>query len=473
MVIRKCMEDEAMYTITAKQLAQIVGGELLSGAQDAPLCGLSTDSRTVAEGELFVPLKGDTFDGHDYIEKALENGAAGCLCARVPERVLDSKFYIRVDDPLRAMKPLALWYRKQFDIPFVQITGSTGKTTAKEMVWGVLSQKYRTLKTEENFNGDIGTPQILLKLDQTHEAAVIESGMDHAGEIRYLGEMVLPGIAAIINVGVAHIEFLGSRENILKAKCEILENLASDGVAFLNGDDELLNTVTPVQRCVRFGLGENCSVRVVDFEARGLEGTRCTVKTEKDTYELSIPAPGEHMIYPAALSVAVGEEMGLSHEEIVRGIASYAPVGARMRILRFPGERVLLDDCYNANPQSMGAALRVLANSGGKKRIAVLGNMGELGELYEQAHRDMGALTGELGIDTLFAICPLAEQMAEEAKKHGCKEVYTFATKDEAYEKIYNAYCEGAVMLLKASHYTGRFEYITEYLEKKLGTAEK
>ncbi len=462
-----------MYTITAKQLADIVGGELIFGAQDALLCGLSTDSRTVSAGELFVPLKGENFDGHDYIEKALAAGAAGCLCARVPETFADGKFYIRVENPLRAMKPLALWYRRQFDIPFVQITGSTGKTTAKEMVWAVLSQKYRTHKTEGNFNGDIGTPQNLLKIDGSHEAAVIESGMDHAGEIRYLGEMVLPKFAAIVNVGVAHIEFLGSRENILKAKCEILENLAPDGVAFLNGDDDMLANVTPAQRCVRFGRGENCDVRVTSVECGGLDYTRCTVQTKKDTYDLVVPAPGEHMIYPMALSVAVGEEMGLTHEEIVRGVSSYVPVGGRMRILRFPGERVLLDDSYNANPQSMAAALRVLANSGGKKRIAVLGNMGELGELYEQAHRDMGALTGELGIDELFAICPLAEQMAEEAREHGCKEVYTFETKEEAYEKIYDAYCEGAVMLLKASHFSGRFEYIAEYLEKRFGTAGK
>ena len=462
-----------MYSITARQLADIVGGELVFGAEDAPLCGISTDSRTVAEGELFVPLKGENFDGHDYIDKALLNGAAGCLCARVPERFIDGKFYIRVENPLRAMQPLALWYRKQFDIPFVQITGSTGKTTAKEMVWAVLSQKYRTLKTEANFNGDIGTPKILLQLAKDHEAAVIESGMDHAGEIRYLGEMVLPKFAAIINVGVAHIEFLGSRENICKAKCEILENLAPDGVAYLNGDDDMLSAVTPAQRTVRFGRSENCDVRVTSVECGGIEYTRCTVETKKDTYDLTVFAPGEHMLYPMALSVAVGEEMGLTHEEIVRGVSSYVPVGGRMRILHFPGERVLLDDSYNANPQSMAAALRVLANSGGKKRIAVLGNMGELGELAEQAHRDMGALVGELGIDMLFAIGPMGRLMAKEAFDCGCDEVYAFQTKEEAYEVLYDAYSEGAVMLLKASHFSGRFEYIAEYMEKRFGTTEK
>lgn len=459
-----------MYSISAQQLADIVGGKLIFGAPDARFCGLSTDSRTVGEGELFVPLKGENFDGHNYISKALCAGAAGCFCAFVPEEFVEGRFYVQVENPLRAMKPLALWYREQFDIPFVQITGSTGKTTAKEMVWAVLSQKYRTLKTEANFNGDIGTPKILLNLDKDHEAAVIESGMDHAGEIRYLGEMVLPKFAAIVNVGVAHIEFLGSRENILKAKCEILENLASDGVAFLNGDDDMLCTVTPVQKTVRFGRGENCDVRVVNVECCGISETRCTVQTAKDTYELCVAAPGEHMLYPVALSVAVGEEMGLTHEQIVRGVASYAPVGGRMRILRFPGERALLDDSYNANPQSMAAALRVLAASGGKKRIAVLGNMGELGDYAEQAHRDMGALTGELGIETFFAIGPMAGLMADAARERGCAEVYAFATKEEAYEKIYDAYSEGAVMLLKASHFSGRFEYIAEYLEKRFGT---
>ena len=462
-----------MRTITAQQLCDAVGGTLLAGDAALPVSGLSTDSRAIAENDVFVPLKGDNFEGHDYIEKALSSGASGCLCSRVPEKYVPGKYYIQVENTLHAMKALAIWYRTQFSIPFVQITGSTGKTTAKEMLWGVLSQRFETLKTEANFNSDIGTPKTLLSLNEKHEAAVIESGMDHFGEIRYLGEMVRPQMAVIINVGVAHIEFLGSRENILKAKCEIFENLAPDGIAYLNGDDDMLNTVTLPQRIVRFGYGENCAVRILSAESLGLEGTRCVIRSAKGIYEMAVPAPGEHLAYPAALCVAVGEEMGLTHEEIVRGVEAYAPVGARMRICRMPDGRTLLDDCYNANPQSMGAALRVLAGVKSGKRIAALGNMAELGDLYEQAHRDMGRLAGELGIEELFAIGPMAGVMAEEAKKAGCRTVHAYAQKEDAYEAILQAYEPGAVLLLKASHYSGRFEYITAYLEEKLGTVEK
>ncbi len=232
-----------MRRLTVSELLTATGGTLLAGGASAAVTSVSTDSRKAGEGALFIPLTGERFDGHDYIDKALALGAAGCLCARTPAAFLPDKFYIAVPDTRLALKALASWYRGQFNIPFVQITGSVGKTTTKEMIASVVSQRYRTLKTAENFNNDIGTPLTLLGLDDTCEAAVIETGMDHFGEIRYLGEMVRPHIAVITNIGDAHIEFLGSREGILKAKSEIFENLDADGVAILNGDDALLDTV--------------------------------------------------------------------------------------------------------------------------------------------------------------------------------------------------------------------------------------
>lgn len=214
-----------MEAITVKELLAAVHGELLQGDETAQILGVNTDSRTVKSGEVFVPLVGERFDGHDYIEKAISAGAEGCLCARVPETLLPGKFYIKVPDTLLALKDLAAWYRAQFSIPFVQVTGSVGKTTTKEMIASVLGVKFHTLKTAANYNNEIGTPQTLLGLSRAHQAAVIETGMDRAGQIRYLGEMVKPDIAVITNVGDMHIEYLGSRENILKAKCEIFENL--------------------------------------------------------------------------------------------------------------------------------------------------------------------------------------------------------------------------------------------------------
>ena len=438
-----------MRRLTVSELLTATGGTLLAGGVSAAVTSVSTDSRKAGEGALFIPLTGERFDGHDYIDKALALGAAGCLCARTPAAFLPDKFYIAVPDTRLALKALASWYRGQFDIPVVQITGSVGKTTTKEMIASVVSQRYRTLKTAENFNNDIGTPLTLLGLDDTCEAAVIETGMDHFGEIRYLGEMVRPDIAVITNVGDAHIENLGgTRAGTLRAKSEIFENLSPDGIAVLNGDDELLHTVTLPQRIIRCGKGENCDVRVTDIADRGLEGLSCTVRTAKAAYPLEIPSPGAYMIYPAAMAAAIGEYLGLTAEEIVRGVAAYVPTGSRMHLIRRPEGRLIIDDCYNANPQAMAEALRLLARTACASRVAVLGDMGELGELTVPAHEDMGRLCRELGLDRVIAIGPKAASIARtagEAAEH-------FDTIADALPALRAAFVPGAAALVKASH---------------------
>lgn len=449
-----------MQNITVKELLTAVHGTLLSGSVETVIGAVNTDSRKATAGEVFIPLVGERFDGHDYIDSALQNGAAGCLCARVPQTLADGKFYIQVADTTLALKDLASWYRGKFDLPVVQITGSVGKTTTKEMIASVVAQHFVTLKTAENFNNEIGTPQTLLQLSPEHQAAVIETGMDRAGQIRYLGEMVRPDIAVITNVGDAHIEFLGSRENILKAKCEIFDHLAPDGVAILNGDDAFLNTVRYPQRIVRCGESEHCDVRVSDIVDRGMDGITCTVTTKKDRYDLSVPAPGRHMIYAVSMAVAVGEELGMAKDETVRGVRFYEPAGSRMRVVKLSGGRRLLDDCYNANPQSMSASLRVLAGSEGKK-IAVLGDMAELGELTEQSHRAMGALTKELGIDCVIAIGQKAKDIAN-ANPDKAK---WFADIEGALGTLKEEFTAGSAMLVKASH-SMHFEKIVEELTK-------
>ena len=374
------------------------------------------------------------------------------------------KFYIKVPDTLLALKDLAAWYRAQFSIPFVQVTGSVGKTTTKEMIASVLGVKFHTLKTAANYNNEIGTPQTLLGLSRAHQAAVIETGMNHFGEIEYLGAMVRPDIAVISNIGDAHIEYLGSREGILKAKCEIFEHLKADGVAILNGDDALLDTVTLPQRIVRCGQSEHCETRISDIVDHGVDGITCTVTTSRDTYALTIPAPGEHMAYSASMAVAVGEELGLSREEIVRGVAAYEPTGSRMRVIRLPGGRVLLDDCYNANPQSVTAALEVLGRTDCERRVAVLGDMGELGDLTDQAHFNAGALAAMLGIDFVIAIGSKAARIADGAAMSG-GDVVHFATKEEALHTVREQLRPNTSMLIKASH-SMRFERLTEDLRK-------
>lgn len=450
-----------MIPCTVREICAAVGGTLLQGEGSALITGVTTDSRAVSAGQLFIPLTGERFDGHAYIGSALSSGAAGCLTARTPETLLPGKLYVQVADTRLALKALAAWYRSRFTLPVVQITGSAGKTTTKEMVAAVLSRRYDTLKTQANFNNDIGTPLTLLGLAPQHQAAVIETGMNHFGEIRYLGEMVRPDIAVITNVGDAHIENLGNtRQGILRAKCEIFEHLSPDGIAVLNGDDPLLNTVALPQTILRCGRGENCNVRVTDVDDRGIEGIACTVTTARASYRLTAASPGSFMIYPMAMAAAIGEALGLTGEEIAAGVAAYVPTGSRMHLIRLPEGRLLIDDCYNANPQAMEEALKLLAVTPARRRAAVLGDMGELGELTVSAHRAIGVLTGELHLDSVIAIGEKARDIASAAPN-----ARWYASVDDAMPVIRAAFTEGTAVLVKASH-AMHFENIVKELEQ-------
>ena len=450
-----------MIPCTVREICAAVGGTLLQGEGSALITGVTTDSRAVSAGQLFIPLTGERFDGHAYIGSALSSGAAGCLTARTPETLLPGKLYVQVADTRLALKALAAWYRSRFTLPVVQITGSAGKTTTKEMVAAVLSRRYDTLKTQANFNNDIGTPLTLLGLAPQHQAAVIETGMNHFGEIRYLGEMVRPDIAVITNVGDAHIENLGNtRQGILRAKCEIFQHLSPDGIAVRNGDDPLLNTVALPQTILRCGRGENCNVRVTDVDDRGIEGIACTVTTDKASYRLATASPGSFMIYPMAMAAAIGEALGLTGEEIAAGVAAYVPTGSRMHLIRLPEGRLLIDDCYNANPQAMEEALKLLAVTPARRRAAVLGDMGELGELTVSAHRAIGVLTGELHLDSVIAIGEKARNIASAAPN-----ARWYASVDDAMPVIRAAFTEGTAVLVKASH-AMHFENIVKELEQ-------
>ena len=450
-----------MIPCTVREICAAVGGTLLQGEGSALITGVTTDSRAVSAGQLFIPLTGERFDGHAYIGSALSSGAAGCLTARTPETLLPGKLYVQVADTRLALKALAAWYRSRFTLPVVQITGSAGKTTTKEMVAAVLSRRYDTLKTQANFNNDIGTPLTLLGLAPQHQAAVIETGMNHFGEIRYLGEMVRPDIAVITNVGDAHIENLGNtRQGILRAKCEIFQHLSPDGIAVLNGDDPLLNTVALPQTILRCGRGEHCNVRVTDVDDRGIEGIACTVTTARASYRLTAASPGSFMIYPMAMAAAIGEALGLTGEEIAAGVAAYVPTGSRMHLIRLPEGRLLIDDCYNANPQAMEEALKLLAVTPARRRAAVLGDMGELGELTVSAHRAIGVLTGELHLDSVIAIGEKARDIASAAPN-----ARWYASVDDAMPVIRAAFTEGTAVLVKASH-AMHFENIVKELEQ-------
>ena len=455
-----------MTPVTAAQLCDAVHGTLY-GQENITITAVSTDSRTIGPGAWFVPLAGERFDGHDYIDRALDSGGAGCFCARLPKNLRPDKTYILVQDTKTALRDLAGWYRGQFDLPVVQITGSMGKTTLKELLAGVLSQRYETLKTPGNLNGDIGAPLTLLRLEPRHQALVIETGMDEFGQIRWLGEVIRPDVAIITIVDDVHLSHFGSREDILKAKAEIFENLRPGGLAVLNGDDALLSTLHPDCETVRCGASDSCDVRVEDLDVQGLDAIRCTVVTAKDRYPLTIPSPAAHMAELSALAVAAAERLGLSREEIIRGIAAYTPADNRLRVERLPGGRLMINDSYNANPRSVQADLKILSRHDGGKRIAMLGDMTELGSAEASGHRAVGQCVGRLGIDVLLAVGQRSrEWMVPAAREAGCPEVRWYENREAAKEDLLALYAPGDALLLKASHFFGRFDLMADFLRE-------
>ena len=456
-----------MEALTLRQLLEAVNGTLLGDFDDldAQAVQVSTDSRNITPGCLFIPLEGERFDGHSFINAALEAGAAGCLTARERESYLPGKFYIKVRSTQRALWELARYYKKLFPIPFIAVTGSVGKTTTKDMTAAVLGARFRVHKTEGNFNNDIGVPLTLLRLEAQHEVCVVELGMDHAGEIDNLARLVEPDMALITNIGDAHIENLGSRENIFKAKCEIFPHLKRDGLAILNGDDPLLAALegTLAQRTVFVGEGEGLDYTARDLSSDGAGHLFCRVKTPRSQFEANIPALGSHMIYPTLMAAAAAEALGMAPDEIVRGIGAFLPTKMRMNIVRCKGDIVILNDAYNANPQSMRAAAAVLGDAQGRRKVAVVGDMKELGPGSEQFHRAVGGYFAQAGTDRLIAVGDLARFMAEGARDAGLGQADWFPTLDAARNALSREVRAGVTILVKASR-SMAFEKIVDYL---------
>lgn len=461
-----------MEALNLRQLLEAVGGTLLGDFDDldATFTDVCTDSRNITENSLFLPLQGERFDGHGFISDALESGAVGCLTARDRENYVPGKFYVKVRSTQRALRDLAAYYKKMFPIPFVAVTGSVGKTTTKDMVAAVLGARYNVLKTEGNFNNDIGLPLTLLRLNRSHELCVLEMGMDHAGEIDYLGELVEPDVAIITNIGDAHIENLGSREAIFRAKCEIFPHLKQSGLAVLSGDDEMLRTVKGqlAQKTVFVGSGEDLDYRACDLDSSA-GYLKCIVHTPTHRFEANIPALGSHMIYSTLTAVAVAEHFGMELTEIGRGIQAFLPTKMRMNLIRCSGDIVILNDAYNANPQSMRAAASVLGESVGRRRVAVVGDMKELGPNSRLFHRAVGEYFAQAGADRLIAIGDLARYMAEGASEAGMEQVSYHESIEEARDALLRELRAGTTILVKASR-SMAFERIVEFLQGNIKT---
>lgn len=431
--------------------AKVIAVDELDEILEKNISHITQDSREVTKDSLFFAIQGERLDGHQFVAECFEKGVAACLTSKViaPKK---GSVLLLVPDVKKALLKLAAHYRNKFDIPFIGITGSVGKTTTKDMVASVLAQKYDVLWTQGNYNNDIGVPLTLFRLEDHHQIAVIEMGMNHFGEIHVLAEVVRPQVGLISNVGVAHIEYLGSREGILKAKCEMFDFMPQDGVAILNADNDMLITLDGKfpQKLRWFGVEHKKDVYAENLDLLGMEKTKCCVHTPAGSFDVLVPMPGEHMVLNALSAVAVGLEMGLTLEEMKAGIENFVPTKNRMNVMKLDNGITVLNDVYNANPVSMKASLDILANAAGRK-VAILGFMGELGEYAAKMHEEVGAYAAEKGIKLLFCIGKFSEFMEQGAKNNGIKEVHRYETQEDFWNQGLDFLNKGDSILVKAS----------------------
>ena len=447
-----------MRGINVKQAAAITGGSL-SGRGDAEreLRGLVIDSRLVREGFAFAAIAGEHVDGHDYVEKAFELGASCCIVEHdIPDV---SGCLIVVDSTAKAMARLAEAYRKTLDIPVIGITGSVGKTTAKEMVSAVLSQRFKVLKTDKNFNNELGVPLTIFRIEPEHEAAVIEMGISDFGEMSRLAQMVRPTDAVYTLIGNAHLDRLHDRSGVFRAKTEMLEYMPDDGTVFLNADDDLLSTCSCRQSKVFYGLGDKADIRAENIKSDGAALQSCDIISGKRRIQVSIPAYGRHMVYAALEGAAVGMKFGLSDDEIIRGIAAYETVGRRANVID-TGYITIIDDCYNANPDSVKCAIDSMSDSTGR-RVCVLGDMLEMGTARAERHADIGRYAAVHGVELLLCVGEMSENTARAAEGIASLHFEDNASLIAALPELIK---KGDTVLVKASH-SMKLEEISEALK--------
>lgn len=450
--------------MTAADIAHAVGGVLHGG--DVAVTGISTDTRTIGPGMLFVAIRGPVHDGHLFVAEALDKGAVLVLAddrAEMPDEIP----HIRCGDTVKGLGELAAWHRSRFRIPVVAVTGSVGKTSTREMIAASLSTRYRVLKTKGNYNNEIGLPLSVLELDDTHQAAVFELGMSGLGEIGHLSRIVRPDIAVITNIGLSHIEKLGSRQNILRAKLEIIEGMGPEGVVILNGEDELLKGLRGLLRfkTLYYGMDEATDIQGYEAASLGENGMAFKTSIAGQDGSFTIRAPGLHSVSNALAALAVCHVLGLRQTDVEEGLQRYAGEKMRMNIFNRRGIKVI-NDAYNAAPASMKAALSVLAELGaGRRTVAVLGDMLELGDWSRDAHLDVGRQAAALKLGLLIGIGKEADWYLSGALEMGMKrkQMQGYATVEEAAAALADALEPGDVVLFKASRGL-RFDRLAEQL---------
>nr|WP_243116833.1 UDP-N-acetylmuramoyl-tripeptide--D-alanyl-D-alanine ligase [Heliophilum fasciatum] len=450
--------------MTLDQVAAACGGTYHGDEQlrQATITGVTIDSRNVEAGFLFIPIKGKIFDGHNFIASAIEKKALCCLSEKeIPGA---SHPYIRVNDCFQALKDLASYYRGLFDIKVVGITGSVGKTTTKEMIASVLSEKYQVLKTQGNYNNEIGVPLTLFRLRDHHEVAVIEMGVSDFGEMRNLSRIVRPDVCVITNIGFSHLEKLGNPEGVLQAKSEIFEHMAEEGAIFLNGDDPLLrsiqtaNAITPYY----YGFEHTNDFYADNIVNMGVKGINCDICFAGGKANITIPSFGRQMITNALSAFAVGYRFELTPLRIKKGIEGFTPANNRFNVIETE-YMTIIDDCYNANPTSMKAAIDALDDLVGRK-VCILGDMKELGEESLKLHEEVGRHVADHHVDLLICAGPMAKSIAQGAVEANPPCTVLYFPELEAMKKVLPSVInKNDVVLVKASR-SMKFDGIIEEL---------
>lgn len=464
-----------MINMTLDRIAAACHGKLFrrEGVMNREATGVVIDSRLVAKDYIFIATVGERVDGHNYIENAFQKGALAVICEKEPS---DAKGpYILVENSLVALKELAKWYRQQLNIKIVGITGSVGKTSTKEFISSVLSKKYCVLKTEGNYNNEIGMPLTILKIREEHQVAVLEMGISQFGEMHRLSEIAKPDICVITNIGQCHLENLGSREGILKAKTEIFDFMRADGRVCINGDDDMLATINEVngKKPITFGINSSNDIYVTDVVSHGLFGSSCMIHLANTEFHTDIPLPGGHMLLNAMAAVSVGTLLDMTYDEMKAGIESVLPVGGRSHIILHE-KYTIIDDCYNANPVSMMAAVDLL-DMADTRKVAILGDMFELGSTENALHKEVGAYAAAK-TDVLVCVGNLSSHMYDGAREY-LKEMQVksskaiehrllyFKTREALIDELPEIINDNDTILVKASHGMG-FDHIVKVLSQ-------
>jgi UDP-N-acetylmuramoyl-tripeptide--D-alanyl-D-alanine ligase len=453
-----------MNPLTLSQIAQFAGASLSSGDRTVVINKVSTDSRTIKPGEVFVALRGENFEGHDFIEAGANAGATGALvdlnwAGNVPNNFA----LLRATDTLQAYQTLAANYRRSLALKVLAITGSNGKTSTKDFAASVLARRFRVTKTEGNFNNHVGLPRTILEATSEDEIAVWEIGMNHPGEIAALSKIAAPDAAIITNIGVAHIEFMGSREAIAAEKGALAEVIETQGTVILNADDPFSEGIAARTRAKVVSAGTTGgAVRAIEIR-QSSDGSEFTIVEGAHRCRAQLPVAGTHMVQNALLAVAAGRAFGLSIEECAAGLAAAPLTKARLQIKEIGGVQ-FLDDSYNANPDSMKAALRTLVELDAEgKRIAVLGEMRELGAESDRGHREIGETAATLGVDQLITIGDAAELIAEGARTAGLDKVSSVRSTSEAAKLLSEMAEPGDLVLIKGSRAARTEEVIEQF----------